>query len=81
MAVYSSLPNSTMDAYYERTIYMLAAKDNGSREVMDIIRTSLVYDIALLYDSWGNIEYKLYQIANVKESEFLEIANSKFHIQ
>ena len=77
MAVYSSLPNSTMDAYYERTIYMLAAKDNGSREVMDIIRTSLVYDIALLYDSWGNVEYKLYQIPNVNESEFTAIVSSK----
>ena len=77
MAVYSSLPNSTMDAYYERTIYMLAAKDNGSREVMDIIRTSLVYDIALLYDSWGNIEYKLSQIANEKESQLTEIVSSK----
>ena len=81
MAVYSSLPNSTMDAYYERTIYMLAAKDNGSREVMDIIRTSLVYDIALLYDSWGNIEYKLSQIANEKESQLTEIVSSKINTE
>ena len=77
MAVYSSLPNSTMDAYYERTIYMLAAKDNGSREVMDMIRTSLVYDIALLYASWGDIEYKLSQIANVNESELTDIVSTK----
>ena len=81
MAVYSSLPNSTMDAYYERTIYMLAAKDNGSREVMDIIRTSLVYDIALLYASWGDIEYKLSQIANVKESELTDIVSSKINTE
>ena len=39
MAVYSSLPNSTMSAYYDRTVYLQAASNNGSRKVMDIIRT------------------------------------------
>ena len=76
MAVYSSLPGSTMDAYYERTIYLQAAKDNGSREVMDMIRNSTVYDIALLYPEWGNIETKLIQISNVYYPEYADIVES-----
>jgi hypothetical protein len=70
MATYSSLPDSTMHAYYDRTIYFQAAADNGSRDVMDIIRTSLVYDLALLFPSWGGIEEKLYQIPNRDEKEY-----------
>ncbi len=53
MAVHSSLSDSTMNAYYVRTIYLQASPDNGSRPVMDMIRKSLVYDIALLF-TWGN---------------------------
>ena len=70
MAAYSSLPDSTMHAYYDRTVYFQAAADNGSRDVMDIIRTSLVYDLALLFPSWGGIEEKLYQIPNEEEKEY-----------
>ena len=62
MAVYSSLKDSTMHAYYDRTVYLGAAPDNGSRQVMDIIRTSIVYDIALLYD-WGGLEKMLENLA------------------
>ena len=69
MAAYSSIPDSTMHAYYDRTVYLQAAADNGSRKAMDIIRTSMVYDMALLFPSWGGIEEKLYQIPNVLESE------------
>ena len=69
MASYSSIPDSTMHAYYDRTVYLQAAFDNGSRKAMDIIRTSMVYDMALLFPSWGGIEEKLYQIPNVLESE------------
>ena len=58
MAVYSSLEDSTMHAYYDRTVYLNAAPDNGSRQVMDVIRQSIVYDIALLYD-WGGLEKML----------------------
>ena len=75
MAVYSSLPDSTMHAYYDRTIYFQAAADNGSRPVMDIIRTSLVYDLALLYPAWGKIEEKLYQIPNREASEYTDITS------
>ena len=80
MAVYSSLPASTMEAYYERTIYLQAAKDNGSREVMDIIRTSLVYDLALLYPSWGGIESNLVQIPN-EDYAYTDITSSIIDIE
>ena len=46
----SQLEDSTMYAYYTRTLYYVTAPDAGSREVMDIIKNSMVYDIALLYD-------------------------------
>ena len=62
MAVYSSLKDSTMDAYYERTVYLNAARANGSREVLDVIRRSLVYDIALIFD-WGGLEKMLERIS------------------
>lgn len=62
MAVYSSLKNSTMHAYYDRTIYLNAAHDNGSRQVMDLIRRSMVYDIALMYE-WGGLERMLEEIS------------------
>ena len=81
LAVYSSLPDSTMHAYYDRTVYLQAAADNGSRPVMDIIRTSLVYDLALLYPSWGNLEEKLYQIPNRESSEYTDITSGIFHIE
>ncbi len=61
MAVYSGLHESTMYAYYDRTIYLNAAPDNGSRGVIDMIRRSMVYDIALMYD-WGGLEKMLERI-------------------
>ena len=73
MATYSSLPDSTMSAYYDRTICFTAAPNNGSRDVMDIIRTSMIYDLALLYPSWGGIESELVQIPNKEVSEYAYI--------
>ena len=71
LAVYSSLPDSTMYAYYDRTICFTAAPGtNGSREVMDIIRTSMIYDLALLYPSWGGLETILNQIPNKEAPEY-----------
>ncbi|MBQ7392478.1 MAG: hypothetical protein IJV73_07290, partial [Clostridia bacterium] len=51
-AAYSNveLKDSTMYAYYMRTLYYTTAPDEGSRDVMNIIKDSMVYDIALLYD-------------------------------
>ena len=46
----SELEDSTMYGYYMRTLYFTTAPDAGSREVMDTIKNSMVYDIALLYD-------------------------------
>ena len=69
MAVYSSLEDSTMHAYYDRTVYLNAAPDNGSRGVMDIIRQSIVYDIALLYD-WGGLEKMLEKLATESSNPY-----------
>ena len=51
-AAYSNvdLTDSTMYAYYERTLYLNTASDEGSRKAMDTIKNSMVYDIALLYN-------------------------------
>ena len=76
MATYSSQSGSTMEAYYDRTIYLQAANNNGSRQVMDTIKNSMVYDIALLYPEWGNIETKLIQISNVNYPEYATILDS-----
>jgi hypothetical protein len=55
-AAYSNVnyTDSTMYAYYERTLYLNMATDAGSRKAMDIIKNSMVYDIALLYD-WNKL--------------------------
>ena len=74
MAVYSSLSDSTMYAYYDRTIYLNAAPDNGSREVMDTIRRSMVYDIALLYD-WGGLETMLNDLDTATSNPYAAAVN------
>ncbi len=81
MAAYSSTPDSTMYAYYDRTIYLQVSADNGSRPVMDTIRTSMVYDLALLYPDWGGIESKLYQIPNILSSEYAGIVEGLSRIE
>ena len=60
-AAYSNVEytDSTMYAYYERTLYLNMATDAGSRRAMDIIKNSMVYDIALLYDWYGMGTYTL----------------------
>ena len=74
MAVYSSFSGSTMDAYYERTIYLNAARDNGSRQVLDVVRQSLVYDIALMYD-WGGLEKMLESISYENSNPYASAVN------
>ena len=74
MAVYSSFSGSTMDAYYERTIYLNAARDNGSREVLDVVRQSLVYDIALMYD-WGGLETMLWELSYATSNPYATAVN------
>jgi hypothetical protein len=74
LAVYSSLPDSTMSAYYDRTICFIAAKNNKSREVMDIIRTSMVYDIAQLYN-WGTFSSDIQNIDTASSNGFATMVN------
>ena len=63
MAAYSNLnrKDSTMDSYYTRTLYFSVAPDPDARKVMDIIKNSTVYDIALLYD-WGGWRTELSEL-------------------
>ena len=63
MAAYSNLnrKDSTMDSYYTRTLYFTVAPDPNARKVMDIIKNSTVYDIALLYD-WGGWRTELSEL-------------------
>ena len=73
MAAYSGKPDSTMDAYYVRTMYMEVARDDGSRASLDIVRGSLVYDIALLYTQnglWGNFDKMLINIGTKNNMEY-----------
>jgi hypothetical protein len=43
---------------------------------MDMIKNSMVYDIALMYPEWGNIETKLIQIPDVYYMEYAYILES-----
>ncbi len=73
MTVYSGMDDSTLDAYYVRTMYMEVAKDDGSRASLDIIRDCLVYDIALLYSSlnrWGKFHELLSGIDSSGQKQF-----------
>ncbi len=63
MAVYSALPDSTLDAYYTKTLELSVAQDAGSRAMMKIVRDSVTYDIALLYDWGGFVSGTLGKIA------------------
>ena len=70
MAAYSNVekPESTMNAYYERTLCFTIAPDPNAREVMNIIRSSQVYDIAILYN-WGGWEDALSNIGKSESNE------------
>ena len=63
MAAYSNLkkPGSTMESYYTKTLYFSVAPDPSARKVMDIIKGSTVYDIALLYN-WGGWQKELSEL-------------------
>ena len=76
-AVYSSLSNSTMHAYYDRTIYLNAALNNGSRQVLNLVRKSLVYDIALMYN-WGKLEDMLISLSYEKTNPYASAVNGVY---
>ena len=69
MAVYSGKKDSTMDAYYQKTMYMTVATDMGSRECMDIIKNNMVYDIAQLYN-WGGFFKMIGDIDTVNSNQY-----------
>ncbi len=74
-AVYSSKKESTMDAYYTKTMYLTVATDSGSREVMDIIKDALSYDIGGLYN-WGSFMTTIRDVGNATSNQLTsKIAN------
>ena len=82
LAVESAAEDSTMDAYYIRTMYMEVAKDDGSRASLDIIRGALVYDIALLYTPqgdglWGSFDDLLLRIDTATDKEYATYTSSE----
>jgi len=75
MAVYSGMEDSTMDAYYQKTMYMTVATDKGSRACMDIIRTSMVYDIATIYN-WGGFSELLTTLDTIASNPYASRMNN-----
>ncbi|MBQ9797243.1 MAG: hypothetical protein IJW50_05930 [Clostridia bacterium] len=69
MAVYSSKKDSTMDAYYQKTMYMTVATDMGSRNALNMVKDSIVYDIALLY-GWGAYKDLLLKIGTASANGY-----------
>ena len=64
-----TLSGSTMDAYYTRILCFTVAPSNGAREVVDIIKNSTVYDIALLYN-WGGWVQELEKLGESKSNNY-----------
>ena len=56
-ADFSSRAGGTMEAFYTKTISLQAAKDENSRQMVEIVKNSMTYDIAGCYDDeWGNFQ-------------------------
>ena len=75
MAAYSNVekPGSTMDAYYLRTLYfVISGPSSGSREVMNMIKDSMVYDIAVLYN-WGDWAKALERLGEQTYNEYASL--------
>ena len=58
MAEYSHAQNGTMQAYFEESLCKDMTTDSGALATMRIIRSSVTYDIFLLYN-WGNLIFPL----------------------
>ncbi len=54
-AEYSAEEDGVMDAYFRRTMELNAAPNSESRDMLKMIRNSLVYDVYLLYH-WGTLD-------------------------
>ena len=77
LAAYSNVekPGSTMDAYYTRTLYFsIAGPEPGSRDVMSIIKDSIVYDIAVLYN-WGGWVNALQTLGEKTYNEYASLVD------
>lgn len=77
MATYST--ETTMDAYY-RTVYLSVASNNGSRQTIDTILNSMVYDVALLY-SWGGIDNWINQVSTGYNNDYAMIVEMLTYVQ
>ena len=64
-----AVPDSTMGSYYTRILYFSIAPDSDARRTMDIIRTSTVYDIGLLYD-WGGWVHELEKLGTMTSNNY-----------
>ena len=53
IAVYSARPDSTMDAYFTKTLELSVAQEQGARSTLKIVRDNVTYDLCILYD-WGD---------------------------
>lgn len=76
-AAYSNVnkPGSTMDTYYLRTLYFLISGPTaGSRQVMNLIKDSIVYDIAILYD-WGGWVTALQTLGEKTNNEYASLVS------
>ena len=77
LAAYSNVEKSgsTMDAYYTRTLYFsISGPSEGSREIMSIIKDSIVYDIAILYD-WGGWVTALQTLGEKTYNEYASLVD------
>ncbi len=76
MALESDKDDGLMDAFYSKTIELTTATGSDSREMCKLIRNSLCYDIAQLYD-WGSFIKYLNGIGGATANTFSSTVNSK----
>ncbi len=71
MAEASAREDGVMDAYFRRTMELNAAPDSKSRDMLRLVRNSLVYDVALIYDeSWGGFGVYLTGLDTANDAAF-----------
>ena len=64
-----TISGSTMDAYYIRTLSFTVALNPAARQMMNIIKNSTVYDIALLYN-WGGWVQELEKLGESRYNNY-----------
>jgi hypothetical protein len=64
-----TISGSTMDAYYTRTLSFTVALNPAARQMMNIIKNSTVYDIALLYN-WGGWVQELEKLGESRYNNY-----------